>query len=102
MASEIDQVSDVEIFYSELHAAASTLDTATMNLTTETADVQGEDTGIENPAQRASLRLEMHTRLTALRDRTQNKIEAGSAVSSAVGQIATRYADLDVELTGRE
>lgn len=93
---------DVEVFYGELNAAADSLTTMTTNLLTEAANVTGEDTGIENPAQRTGLRLEMHRRLTALHDAAYNRIEAASALASVVTGIANRYSDLDVELTGRE
>ena len=93
---------DVEVFYAELSSASSCLCTETTNLLTEAAGVQGEDTGIENPAGRASLRLEMHSRLTALHDRAYAKVEAASAVSTAIQQIANSYSDLDSELSGQD
>lgn len=93
---------DVQIFYGELTSASSSLDSATSDLIYEAASVSGEDTGVENPAHRTALRLEMHTRLTALHDRAYERYDAGSAVSSAIRQISNRYSELDVELTGQE
>lgn len=91
---------DVEIFYAELNDAASSLTDATSEVLMETANLQGEETGVENPAQRAGLRLEMHRRLTALHDRAFDRIESGETLAAAITAIATKYSDLDVELTG--
>ena len=91
---------DIEIFYAELSAASSSLDTATSDLTIESGNLRGEDTGVENPAGRTSLRLELHTRLVALRDSAAGKVEAGSDVSGAIHQISDKYSQLDAELTG--
>ena len=93
---------DVEVFYGELTAATSSLDSATSNLVTTAADLHGDDTGVDDPAHRTALRLEMHRRLAALHDRAYDKIEAGSDVSSTIQQIANSYSDLDVELTGQD
>jgi len=93
---------DVQIFYNELYSASSTLQTAATNLMMENASVSGEDTGIENPAYRTSLRLEMHRRLTALHDSVIVRVEEGSRAGASLTQIANRYTDLDVELTGQE
>ncbi|WEK61974.1 MAG: hypothetical protein P0Y60_04230 [Candidatus Microbacterium colombiense] len=93
-------MSDVEIFYAELNAASSSLTTATSALLMEAANVQGEDTGVENPAQRAGLRLELHRRLTALHDVAYDRIESGDSLAAAITAIATKYSELDVELTG--
>ncbi|GAB3618690.1 hypothetical protein GCM10027416_32470 [Okibacterium endophyticum] len=95
-------MSDVQVFYAALNGASSALQTATTNLLTEAANVIGEDTGIENPGQRVSLRLEMHRRMTALHDAAYNRIETASALSSTITAIADRYSDLDLELTGQE
>ncbi|MEU4017168.1 MULTISPECIES: hypothetical protein [unclassified Microbacterium] len=93
-------MSDVEIFYAELNGASSALTTATTQLLTEAASVQGEDTGVDNPAQRVGLRLEMHRRLTALHDRAYDRIESGDALAADIAAIAAKYSELDVELTG--
>lgn len=93
---------DVEVFYAELRSASATLQTSVTDLLTENADVFGEDTGIENPAMRAGLRLEMHRRLTQLHDRVSARVENGSDVARGLTVIADRYTDLDIELTGRE
>ncbi|WP_334149211.1 hypothetical protein [Microbacterium sp.] len=93
-------MSDVEIFYAELNDASSALTTATYEVLLEAANVYGEDTGVENPAQRAGLRLEMHRRLTALHDAAYDRIEAGDALAAAISAIANEYTDLDAELSG--
>ncbi|WP_226534227.1 hypothetical protein [Microbacterium paraoxydans] len=93
-------MSDVEIFYAALNDAASGLTSATTELLTQAANLQGEDTGVENPAQRAGLRLEMHRRLSALHDAAYDRIETAGALSAAISAIANKYSQLDVELTG--
>ncbi|MGA7147730.1 MAG: hypothetical protein WBX17_04470 [Microbacterium sp.] len=93
---------DVQVFYSELQSASSSLQTATTELLMENANLFGEDTGVENPAGRASLRLEFHRRLTALHDLGLQLVEDASSVSASLTAIADRYSDLDVELTGQE
>lgn len=93
---------DVEIFYAELNSASNAINTALTDLVTEAGDLYGDDTGIENPAQRTALRLEMHRRLTALHDSAVNRVEAASALSASITAIADRYSELDTELTGRE
>ncbi|GGM39433.1 hypothetical protein [Microbacterium saperdae] len=93
-------MSDVEIFYAELNDASSALTTATYEVLMEAANVIGEDTGVENPAQRAGLRLEMHRRLTALHDAAYDRNEAGDALAAAISAIANKYTELDAELTG--
>lgn len=93
---------DVAIFSQELYAASASLHTATSELLTENANVVGEDTGIENPGYRASLRLEMHRRLSGLHDRVLLRSDEAARLASSVSSIADRYSDLDIELTGQE
>lgn len=93
-------MSDVEIFYAELNDAASGLTSATSEVLTQAANLQGEETGVENPAHRSALRLEMHRRLTALHDRAYDRIESTGSLAAAISAIASKYSDLDAELTG--
>lgn len=93
---------DVQVFYNELYAASSTLQTAATALVMENASVTGEDTGIENPAYRAALRLEMHRRVSALHERVTLRVDEGSEAGALLTRIADRYTDLDLELTGQE
>lgn len=95
-------MSDVEIFKAELVAASTSVRTATGELLTQAANLQGEDTGIGNPASRPALRLEVRRRLAALRIAAQARVEAGSSLAASAQRIADRYTDLDIELTGRE
>lgn len=93
-------MSDVEIFYAELNNASGVLTTATYEVLMEAANVVGEETGVENPAQRAGLRLELHRRLSALHDTAYDRIATAGALSAAISAIANKYSQLDVELTG--
>lgn len=93
---------EVQVFYAELNAASSALSSATTELLTEAANIVGDDTGVENPAQRAGLRLEFHRRMTALHDAAYNRIEAADDVAVSISDIANKYTELDAELTGGE
>lgn len=95
-------MSDVQLFYAELTSGASILQTAAAELLAENANISGDDVGIENPSQRAGLRLEFHRRLSALKTASGSRAEEGYAVASALTAISNRYSELDVELTGSE
>lgn len=92
---------DVEIFYAELSSASGTVSTAVGDLILGAGDLTGDDTGIDNPASRPLLRLEMHRHLSALCSAVRARTEAASALAASTQRIADRYTDLDVELTGR-
>lgn len=93
---------EVAIFYQELYAASASLQTANNELVAQNASLVGEDTGIENPHYRVSLRLEMHRRLSTLHDRVLLRSDEAARLASSVSSIADRYSDLDIELTGQE
>ncbi|MBO0981435.1 hypothetical protein [Microbacterium sp. SD291] len=95
-------MSDVEIFRAELSSASSMVGTAVHALLTESADLDAEDLGIQNPAHRALLRLEVARRLRALRSAVSAHVEAGGELAASAQRVADRYTDLDVELTGVE
>ncbi|MEH3089541.1 MAG: hypothetical protein PGN24_08105 [Microbacterium arborescens] len=95
-------MADVEIFYHALTSAAEQIQTRATDAVTDNADIQGEDVGIENPAQRPGLRLEMYRRLQALHTAVLARTTDASAVAATLSTIASRYADLDVELTGQD
>ncbi|WP_194421447.1 hypothetical protein [Microbacterium abyssi] len=92
---------DVDIFRAELNGASSALSVAMTELLTQAAELQTEDVGIENPASRVALRLEMHRRLTALRAASSARIEGASQLAAAAQGIADRFHELEDELTGR-
>lgn len=96
------RVDEVAVFYEQLHAASASLQSAGNDLLMQNAALVAEDTGIENPAYRTSLRLEMHRRLTALHDAALVRSDDAAGLASRVTSIADRYTDLDVELTGQE
>lgn len=95
-------MSDVEIFRAELTGASSMVSTAVHELLTDSADLDAEDLGIQNPALRTLLRLEMNRRLRALRSAVSAHVEAGGELAASAQRVADRYTDLDVELTGEE
>lgn len=95
-------MADVEIYYHALTSAADAIQSRVSEVILDNADIQGDETGVENPAQRPSLRLEVHRRVTALYGAVLERSTAASEVGASITAIATRYSDLDVELTGQE
>jgi hypothetical protein len=95
-------MSDVEIYYHALTSAADAIQTRVSSAVMDNAEIQGDDTGVENPAHRVALRLELNRRLTALQQAVLDRTGAASEVGALLTAIATRYSDLDVELTGQE
>ncbi|MDF2580258.1 MAG: hypothetical protein K0S49_1837 [Microbacterium sp.] len=95
-------MSDVEIYYHALTSAADAIQTRVSSAVVDNADIQGDDTGVENPAHRVALRLEMNRRLSSLNRAVLDRTTAASEVAALLTAIATRYSDLDVELTGQE
>ncbi|WP_243231911.1 hypothetical protein [Microbacterium sp. CIAB417] len=93
---------DVEIFRAELTAASGSSGQAASELLNQSAALQTEDVGIQNPASRPMLRLEMHRRVSALRRSALARTEEGSGLAAATQRIADRFQDLDVELSGQE
>ncbi|MGF3057211.1 hypothetical protein [Microbacterium sp. YY-01] len=91
---------DVDIFYADLLNAGQRLRDDAYYLLLQNSEVSGDDTGIENPAQRPGLRLEMRRRLTQLHDTVLQRVEAASNLASNVESIAFRYNELDAELQG--
>ncbi|SDQ76722.1 hypothetical protein [Microbacterium sp. cf332] len=94
-------MSDVEVYYHELTSAADSIQVRASDAVLDGADLQGDDTGVQNPAHRPALRLELHRRLTALHTAVLDRSGAASAVAGKLSDIAARYSDLDLELTGR-
>lgn len=91
---------DVELFSHELIASASAVQTASLRVIEAAADLTGDDAGIENPAHRPGLRLEMHRRFTALRAAVRDHSAVASGVGGDLQSIADRYTELDAELSG--
>ncbi|MDD7962058.1 hypothetical protein [Microbacterium thalli] len=94
-------MSDVEIYYHALTSAADAIQTRVSSAVMDNADIQGDDTGVENPAHRVALRLEINRRLTGLHQAVLDRTGAASGIGASLSEIAARYSDLDVELTGR-
>lgn len=94
-------MTDVSIYYEQLHSAADMLTTAASDLLVARSDLTGDDVGIENPAFRTDLRLEMHRRFVALYSTATNRATTADDIAASTRAIATNYSDLDVELTGK-
>ena len=92
---------DVDIFRAELTGAASALNAAVTELLMQAADLRAEDVGIENPASRVALRLEMHRRLTGLRTASSARVDGASQLAASAQAIADGFHELEEEFTGR-
>ncbi len=68
----------------------------------QAADLQSEDAGVENPDSRATLRLELHRRLSALHTEALKRAISGAELSATTRAIADSFTQLDEELTGPE
>lgn len=95
-------MSDVEIYYHALTSAADSIQTRVSEVVLDNADIQGDETGVENPAHRPSLRLEVRRRVTALYGAVLERSNAASGVGASISAIATKYSELDTELSGRQ
>lgn len=90
------------MFYADLNAAASAVHNAKINLQSNSLSLSGRDTGVENPAGRASLEEELGRRIAGLREFIQDRELAAEDLTSLLWGIAAKYEDLDVELTGKD
>ncbi|WP_345544179.1 hypothetical protein [Microbacterium jejuense] len=90
------------MFYAELTSAASGTQSAAQDVVMAAAELNGDDVGVENPAHRPGLRLEMHRRFTALREAIRDHSTEASGIGADVQHIADRYTELDAELSGTD
>lgn len=93
---------EVQVFYSDLINETAALNDSVTTLMSVEGFLQGDDVGIENPAHRPSLRLEMRRRFDALQDTVGTCISDASDISTRLQAISGTFSDLDVELTGAE
>ncbi|MFF5625680.1 hypothetical protein [Microbacterium sp. LWH10-1.2] len=93
---------EVQVFYTELITETSSVNSSTTALLATVGYLQGDDVGVENPAHRTSLRLEMHRRFIALRSAVEGIITDASDIAVRLQAISDRHSELDVELTGKE
>jgi predicted phage gp36 major capsid-like protein len=93
---------EVQVFYNHLITETSLMNDSVTALMARSGTLQGDDVGIENPAHRTALRLEMRRRFTALRATVEACTSDASDITERLRAISERYSDLDVELTGKE
>lgn len=93
-------MSDVSVFYAELNRAALALHHATAGRYVEETGATAGDTGIENPAHRPDLRLEMYARIDALHDSAADARKSATALSKSLATIASDFSRLDEVLSG--
>ncbi|MBO9626821.1 MAG: hypothetical protein J7484_10650 [Microbacterium sp.] len=93
---------EVQVFYTELITETSAVNDSTTALLGTVGYLQGDDVGVENPAHRPSLRLEMHRRFVALHGAVEGLISDATDIAVRLQAISDRHSELDVELTGRE
>lgn len=72
---------EVQVFYSELITETSSVNDSTTALLGTVGYLQGDDVGVENPAHRPSLRLEMHRRIVALHDAVEGLISDATDIA---------------------
>jgi len=93
---------EVQVFYNDLIVETGLMNDSSTALLARSGSLQGSDVGVENPAHRPSLRLEMHRRFTDLRSVVEACTTDASAIAERMRAISERYSELDVELTGKE
>ena len=91
---------EVQVFYNDLINETAVLEDSVSTLIPLEGALQGGDVGVENPAYRASLRLEMRRRIDALHDTVGACVTGASGLSGRLQGISGRFSDLDAELTG--
>lgn len=65
-------------------------------------DLRGDDVGVENPAQRPDLRLEMHARVTSLHKAARERVSQADDLTSAVTEVVSNFSELDITLGKRD
>lgn len=88
-------MADVEIDYVAALGASEKLSSAGTVVSVGVAYIQGESTGVENPAGRVSLRLELQSRLTELRTRAQERASDSVALSDRLNSLRAEFGSLD-------
>ncbi|MGW9156730.1 hypothetical protein [Microbacterium sp. NPDC055665] len=94
-------MSEVQVFYDELRAAAFDLADAVFVLQADASNLAG-DTGVDAPLGRYSLKSALDRQVDALREATLAHQDASEALRTTLTNITDRHSDLDVELTGQE
>jgi hypothetical protein len=95
-------MAEVEIDYAAVSSASERVGTAGVNVATLLGYLEGDSTGVENPAQRASLRLAVHSKLSQLRDAAANRSEAAGSISRTLDSIHTGYRTLDTTMASED
>lgn len=91
-------MTDVEIEYAAATSAAEKLRAGGDGVAMELAQIQGESTGVENPAGRVALRLDLHNRLTELRTQTALRTSAAIDLSYQLVSLREKFGSLDEDL----
>ncbi|MFK0403795.1 hypothetical protein ACIQTT_15815 [Microbacterium sp. NPDC090225] len=95
-------MTDVQVFYDQLHEVATDLADAAFDLQTDASNLAVDDSGVAAPIGRYELRSALSRQIDVLRDATLAHQEASAALRTTMTNITDRYSDLDVELTGQE
>ncbi len=93
---------EVQVFYNHLITETGSMNDSVTALLARGGYLQGSDVGVENPAHRPSLRLEMRRRFSDLRGTVEACTGDASEIAERLRKISERYSELDVELTGSE
>lgn len=92
---------DVDIVYSALQEVGPS-HSDVQELGQATDDLRSDDAGVENPAERPDLRLEMHARLTALHEAARERVSQAADLRSSVTDVLSNFSELDITLGKRD
>ena len=95
-------MTDVQVFYDQLHEVAMDLADASFVLQTDASNLAEDDSGVAAPIGRYELKSALSRQIDALREATLAHQESSAALRTTMTNITDRYSDLDVELTGEE
>jgi len=91
-------MAEVEIDYAAVSSASEAVSTAGVNVETLVGYLLGDSTGVENPAQRPSLRLAVHSKISQLRDAATNRAETAESIALTLDSIYSGYNALDASM----
>lgn len=95
-------MTDVQVFYDQLHEVATDLADASLHLQTDAANLAVDESGVAAPIGRYELKSALSRQIDALREATLAHQESSAALRTTMTNITDRYSDLDLELTGEE
>lgn len=89
---------EVQVFYDALDRVERETSQAVQELIAVLESLDGEDTGVENPAHRSSLRLALHRRCDGLRDTLSASTADAVDIRRRAWKLRSGYSALDHDL----